>query len=575
MSLFHIFVNKNKKKIKEIDPEDIFLESTNLSNFDQDNFEGRFEKLIEKKLFYLIGISLVLVFSFFAYKASLIQVKDYEKWSNLADKNYLKKTPIFPSRGVIKDRNGEPLVWNEDISNSTNTIPNRFYAKDLGISSLLGYVSYPKKDKSGHFWQDDYIGSAGLEKKYNDILSGSNGEKVIEINANGTIAKDNILNKAIDGENVETNIDARLQKIFYNRLRDVVEAQGFDGGAAVMMDVNTGEVLSLVSVPDFDSNIYANATNTEDKIIKNKYLEDVRTPMLNRVINGSYVPGSVVKPFMAYAALYEGVIGEYDNIYSSGQLVIKNKYGGPDTIFRDWKAHGYVDARKAIAQSSDEYFYQIGGGYMDQKGLGINKIEKYMKFFGFASSTGIDFPSEKIGVVPSIEWKKKNFAEGDWLLGNTYHTSIGQYGFKTTPLELVRSIALIANGGKIVIPKIVNTKSETEEENQKSAQIDLSLDQKILKIVQEGMRGSAGESGTAHYFSDLPFKVNAKTGTAQLGFNNERVNSWSSGYWPSENPKYAFVFMMEDGPASNKVASSKVMRQVFGDILELAPEYTK
>jgi penicillin-binding protein 2 len=568
MSLLHIFVNKNKRNLKEIDPEDIFLESTNLSNFDQDNFEGRFERLIEKKLFYFISLFLVLIFGFFIYKASLIQVKDYQKWSNLADKNYLKKTPIFPSRGVIKDRNGEPLVWNEDIANSTNTIPKRFYITDSGLSSLLGYVSYPKKDKSGHFWQDDYIGSAGLEKKYNDLLSGTNGEKVIEINANGSVAKDNILNKATDGENIETNIDAKLQKIFYNRLKDVVEVQGFDGGAAVMMNVNTGEVLALVSAPDFDSNIYANATSAEDKIIKNKYLEDIKTPMLNRVINGSYVPGSVVKPFMAYAALYEGVIGEYDNIYSSGQLVIKNKYGGPDTIFRDWKAHGYVDVRKAIAESSDEYFYQVGGGYMDQKGIGINKIEKYMKFFGFASSTGIDFPAEKTGIVPSIEWKKKNFSEGDWLLGNTYHTSIGQYGFKTTPLELVRSIAAIANGGKILVPRIASTTEEVKY-------TDLNLDKKILKVIQEGMRMTSQEAGTAHYFSDLPFEVSAKTGTAQLGFNNERVNSWSSGYWPSENPKYAFVFMMEDGPASNKVASSKIMRQVFQDILELVPEYTK
>jgi penicillin-binding protein 2 len=262
------------------------------------------------------------------------------------------------------------------------------------------------------------------------------------------------------------------------------------------------------------------------------------------------------------------VIGEYDNIYSSGQLVIKNKYGGPDTIFRDWKAHGYVDVRKAIAESSDEYFYQVGGGYMDQKGIGINKIEKYMKFFGFASSTGIDFPAEKTGIVPSIEWKKKNFSEGDWLLGNTYHTSIGQYGFKTTPLELVRSIAAIANGGKILVPRIASTTEEVKY-------TDLNLDKKILKVIQEGMRMTSQEAGTAHYFSDLPFKVSAKTGTAQLGFNNERVNSWSSGYWPSENPKYAFVFMMEDGPASNKVASSKIMRQVFQDILELVPEYTK
>jgi penicillin-binding protein 2 len=276
---------------------------------------------------------------------------------------------------------------------------------------------------------------------------------------------------------------------------------------------------------------------------------------------------------MAYAALKEGVIDQYKNIYSSGQLVIKNKYDGPDTIFRDWKAHGYVDVRHAIAVSSDEYFYQVGGGFADQEGLGINRIEKYMKYFGFASSTGVDLPQEKSGIIPSISWKKKNFKEGDWLLGNTYHTSIGQYGFQTTPLELARNIALIANGGKMIIPKIAST-TENQKLNIENI-VDVGLDKSILKIVREGMELAVSDIGTAHYFKDLPFKVAAKTGTAQLGFKNERVNSWSTGYFPAENPKYVFVFMMEGGPSTNKVGASKMMRKVFTNILETSPQTFK
>lgn len=161
-----------------------------------------------------------------------------------------------------------------------------------------------------------------------------------------------------------------------------------------------------------------------------------------------------MKPFFAYAALAEKIITPEQNIYSSGQLVIENKYDGPDTVFKDWRAHRYVDMRKAIAQSSDEYFYQIGGGYKEQKGLGIARLNTYAKKFGFASTTGIDLPGEEFGVIPSPEWKKKVFDE-EWLLGNTYHSSIGQYGFQLTPLELVRAVSAIANGGYLVTPHIL------------------------------------------------------------------------------------------------------------------------
>jgi len=570
--LFNLF-KKRKYLNKDINPEDIFVDAKSGAQFDEDSFEGRFEKPINFGVY--LSVAGLAVFSIFAFtvKAYNVQILQSDTWKNIADNNYIKKTPEFALRGGVKDRNGVVLAWNETDKLTTVTdIPKRKYITGGGFSNLLGYVSYPKRDSSGNFWQDEYIGMDGIEKQYNDYLTGEKGERIVEVSANNKVVRDNIIKEPTDGASLTLNIDSRVQKYFYNHLKEVVDAQGFRGGSGVMMDVHTGEVIALVSYPEYDNNLYTNASTTEEKAIKKSYLTDKSTPMINRAIGSGFVPGSVVKPFIAYAALFEGVIDQYKNIFSSGQLVVKNKYGGPDTIFRDWKAHGYVDARKAIAQSSDEYFYQVGGGFQDQPGLGITRMEKYMKAFGFDTLTNIDLPQEKTGNIPDPEWKKKTFADGDWLLGDTYHASIGQSGYQTNAIELVRAIAAIANGGKLVVPKVASLNNGL---NDGKDIVDIKIDQSILQIIREGMHGSAGEGGTAHYFSDLPFTVAAKTGTAQLGFKNEFVNSWSSGYFPYETPKYAFVFMMEKGPASNTVASSKVMREVFQDILDNTPEYTK
>ena len=576
MSFLKISGRKNNV---EISPEDIFLDSRNLSGLATENAAASFKKPVLKDSLLFSLSFLIIMFSVFTYKAYTLQIRDTESWLAKAESNYTNKSPIFAYRGMIKDRNGVPLAWNDSLDSKleakTLAIPKRHYIESEGFSNLLGFVNYPKKDKSGIFWRDDYVGIDGLEKYYNTNLSGEKGERVVELNVKGEIVKDNTLNEAKEGEVLELNIDTKAQSIFYNRLKEVVDAQGFAGGSGVLMDVNSGEVIVAASYPDYNNNIFVNASGTAEQDVKENYLKDKKTPMLNRAISGLYTPGSVVKPFMAYAALNEGVIDQFKSILSTGKLIIKNRYDGPDTIFRDWKAHGYVDAREAIAVSSDEYFYQVGGGYKDQPGLGIKRIDNYMSMFGFASSTGVDFVSEKDGIIPTPEWKKKNFQEGDWLLGNTYHSSIGQYGFKTSPLGLARSIAAVANGGILVSPKIAKIK----EVNTIKKDINLNLDKKYLEIIQEGMHKAASTVGTAHYFEDLPFEVAAKTGTAQLGLKNEKVNSWSTGYYPYNNPgtspKYVFVFMMENGPSTNTVGASKIMRRVFQDMIDADMAYIK
>jgi penicillin-binding protein 2 len=350
-------------------------------------------------------------------------------------------------------------------------------------------------------------------------------------------------------------IDKDVQAKVYESIQSLAGEVGFSGGAGAIMDVTTGAVLALTSYPEYDNNLITNAVTDEEKEEVGKELASKSQKFLDRAVSGLYVPGSTVKPFFAYAALEEGVIEPTDYIYSSGALVIKNKYGGPDTVFKDWKKHGYVNMREAIAASSDEYFYQIGGGYQDQKGVGILKLKKYAELFGFSTTTGIDLPDEEHGVIPSPEWKKKVFDE-DWLVGNTYHSSIGQYGFQVTPLELLRATAAIANGGYLVTPHLV------EQETEKRTNINLNPNS--LKVIQEGMRMAVTEDiGTAKGLRLSGIEIAAKTGTAELGITKQQVNSWVTGYFPYDKPKYAFVFVMEKGKRSNLKGATFAARQTI------------
>jgi penicillin-binding protein 2 len=224
---------------------------------------------------------------------------------------------------------------------------------------------------------------------------------------------------------------------------------------------------------------------------------------------------------------------------------------------------------QAIAVSCDVYFYEIGGGYQNQKGLGIANIEKYSKLFGFGDPTGIDLPSEKEGIIPSPEWKIANFKGDPWRIGDTYHTAIGQYGFQVTPMEMARAVGAIANSGKLLTPHLIL--GDTVKEKQITV-LDLKKD--YFNIVQEGMR-QAVSTGTAVSLNVPYVEVAAKTGTAQLGVAKNKVNSWVIGFFPYKNPKYAFAIMMEAGPSTNGVGASSIMRQLLDWMSTNTPEYFK
>ena len=472
-----IFKKKLHVKNRSIDPDEIFLDSKNLPNFNTHQFEGRIERPISRKVLTSAYFFLVFVGLVFTYRVWDLQIVRGQSFKTRSENNSLIKTTIYADRGIIYDRNKTPLVWNT-INPETPDYSLRVYATSTGLSTTLGYLKYPTKDSKG-FYYDDFVAKDGIEKIYNEKLLGKNGVKIVETDVKGNIISESVLNAPDDGNGVTLTIDARLQKTLNRVLLDIADRAGYKGGAGVIMNIETGDILASSNFPEYDSQVMTSGGNDE-KI--NSWINSKNHPFLNRVISGLYTPGSIIKIFIAMGVLNEGVIDPKKEILSTGSIVVPNPFF-PDkpSTFLDWKAHGLVDLRRAIAVSSNVYFYEVTGGYKSQKGIGINNIEKYTKMFGFGTTTGVYFPGEKLGTIPSPEWKKKNFNGEDWRLGDTYNTSIGQYGFQVTPIQVVRAVGAMANGGKLLTPNYI-----LGNEVKIDGMVD--LDEKYFKIVKEGMR---------------------------------------------------------------------------------------
>lgn len=564
--------NKLERHNFLVEPDEIFLDSKNIGNFDRQQFEGRIEKPIPKRTILFVGFFFVLVAFIFGGRLSYLQISKGEAYFIRSESNTLDKVVIFADRGIIYDRNLKELAWNkteevlvEEITEDKSSVLQiRSYLKN-GFAHILGYVSYPARDNRDKLWQSDFIGKDGLEKEYNDELTGQNGSKIVETDAVGKTYSENIVNAPKRGVDLVTTIDSRLQKELFTLIKNLSESNSFNGGAGVIMDIRNGEMLVATSYPEYDSEVLSLGKDVK-KI--NEYLTDKRKVFLDRNISGLYTPGSIVKPFVAIGALAEGLIDEYKKILSTGSISIPNPYfPEQSTIFKDWKAHGWTDIKQAIAVSSDVFFYSIGGGFEDQKGLGISRIDEYSKMFGIGEKTGVDIPDEKSGVIPSPEWKILNFNGDPWRIGDTYHTSIGQYGFQVTPIQMVRAVGALANEGTLYTPHFILGDEDMEKIVEK-----VELKKEYYDIVHDGMR-QAVTYGTAVALNVPYVKVAAKTGTAQLGVLKNRVNSWTVGFFPYENPKYAFTILMESGPSNGSVGASSIMRQLLDWMSIYTPEY--
>jgi len=458
-------------------------------------------------------------------------------------------------RGAVvlsADLSGDQLIKLQSMTlPAISILPGfkRDYKDGEIFSSIVGYTGFADADDLMRFPDlgiRDLVGKTGVESFYNDVLLGQSGKLVKIRDSLGNILEEQEGEEPEIGDDVHLTIDADFQRYFYNRLQDGLRSLGRSSGAGIALDPQSGKVLALISLPSFDSNVFSDPGRSEDRI---DLLNSPLKPLFNRVVSGLYSPGSTIKPLDALAALAEGVITPDQKIFSPGFLDIPNPYN-PDqpTRYLDWRYQGYVDLSGAIAQSSNVYFYIVGGGLppgADVKeisggaqigGLGIDKLNDWWSKFNLGSPLGIDIPGERGGFLPNEENSER---DRGWLLGDTYNVSIGQGDLLVTPLQIVNYISAIANGGKVYEPFI----SELKKSDIIS---DFSYLSSSIEEVKKGMEESVSSNlGTAHLLDSLPFRVAGKTGSAQTN-NNTRENAFFVGYAPADDPEIAILILVEN-----------------------------
>lgn len=551
---------RRKKQYQAVEPDEILIDAQNLPGFDASQLEGRIERPIEGRAFRDFLILSIVIGVVFLLQLGRLQIVEADALKARAEANRLQQTLVIAERGRIVDRHGNALALN--TPNDELGFSTRSYPYGESTAHIVGYVSYPKRDQNDYWFQESTKGLAGIELVLDERLRGENGIEIKETSAIGETVSGSIVHIPQKGEEIHLSLDADLQKTLYEAIKERATNGSFVGGSGVVMDAHTGEIHALVSYPSFNAELVSSG---DDSDTISTYLADDSAPFLNRAVSGLYTPGSVVKPFVALAALEEDVITPEKSILSTGSLTVPNPYDPEKpTVFRDWKAHGWTDMREAIAVSSDVYFYEIGGGFEDQEGLGIGVIDSYMRKFGFGAPTNIALSGEEVGVVPNPDWKARMFNGERWFLGNTYHTAIGQYGFQTTPLQLARATAALVNGGYLVTP--------TLEKNKSGSRLRIDLNEEHVRVVREGMRLAVTE-GTAQALNVPGVEVAGKTGTAEVGVQKEFINSLIVGFLPYENPRFVFVVVMERADAGTLSGAPLVMNNVLNWMKEERAEF--
>jgi penicillin-binding protein 2 len=434
----------------------------------------------------------------------------------------------------------------------------------FSLSHVLGYTGKVSDDdiaKYGNGYTPiDYIGKAGLESSYESTLKGTSGEEKIQVDALGNEKKVISEQPAVDGSDLELSIDYDLQKKSEEFLQARLKAAKIDGKAVVIvMDPNNGEILTLISLPSYDNNLFARGITTDEY---GALVNAPDNPLFDRSISGEYPSGSTVKMVIAAGALQEKVITEHTTVDSTGGLRVGQWF------YPDWLAggHGITDVRKALAWSVNTFFYMIGGGYQNFVGLGVDRIDKYMWLFGLGAQTGIDLPDEAAGFVPTQAWKKQVRGE-NWYVGDTYHLAIGQGDLLVTPLQDANWTAVFANHGTLYQPHVVKAILTNNDQTVTPVQPKIirqnMVDPYNIEVVRQGMR-QAVTSGSAAKLQNLPVEAAAKTGTAQWSADPSSVpHAWFTCFAPYQNPQIVVTVLIEQG-----IEGSQISLNVADDILQ-------
>lgn len=568
-----------------------------------------------------------------------LQVGQHDYFIQRAESNRISQVPTAPNRGLILDRNGRILAENysaytlelargqtDDLeatlaevgrlieitpgqlrrfrrllaeSHEFETVPlkNRLtdeevailathryrlpgvevkarlfrnYQAGPGMAHVVGFIGrindgdlkrLRKEGREENYRGTAYIGKTGLEQSYENLLHGRTGFDQMEIDSGGRAVRMLTRIPSVPGKDLRLHLDVELQAV-------AEEAFGDYLGGLVALDPNTGGVLALVSKPGFDPNLFVDGIDPDTWRSLN---ESPDRPMVNRVLRGIYPPGSTIKPLMALAGLELGLRKPSDRMADPGYFSLPNS----SHRFRDWKreGHGVVDLRRSISQSCDIYYYQLA---VD---MGIERMHDYLAQFGLGEQTGIDLDGESAGLLPSPEWKQRRWKQ-PWYPGETVIAGIGQGYHLTTPLQLAAAVAMLANGGRRVEPRLVEAVRDPLAQTWQSlpgkVRGEVAIDPKNLEAVREGMMDVMRPGGTAAKAAlGAPYTIAGKTGTAQVvGIKQgasydasklamqHRDHALFIAYAPTENPTIAVAVMVENGGSGSGTAAP-IARAVF------------
>ena len=578
---------------------------------------GRDEKVSPFRLtavqYIILGVFLIL-----AYGLWRLQVVQSDFYLNLAEKNRIRNVPILAPRGKILDREGrtivdnypsftalllrdstrdlsgdaeliaaglhldpkevrerihhfsstpqyQPIFLKEDITpdelafieSHRNELPEldtimahrRLYPRNGFVAHLIGYVGEVSEDMLNQpQWElynpGDVVGKSGVELQYNQVLMGKNGSRQVVVNSHGKEMGELEEKPAEPGKPLKLTIDIDMQ---------IAAEQALEGhnGAIVAMDARTGEILAMASRPTFDPNDFAVRIKRDEWA---KLVNDDDHPLLNKAIQAQLAPGSVFKIIMATAGLQEGIAQDM-KVACNGGASFYGRY------FKCWvvaehRVHGVVDISKAIYQSCDVFFYTLA------ERLGIGRIAKYATLFGFGQKTGIDLPQEVSGVMPSEEWKIRNFKQ-KWYAGETISVGIGQGAVAVTPIQLARAIGGIASGGTLRRPHVTNPTDLPANVIPASGALDdtkvVPIDPSNWEIITDAMAGVVNPGGTAPSAHLQGIDFAGKTGSAQTISNTMKArlgaagkmkfkdNGWFAGVEPRRNPEIVVCALLEEG----------------------------
>lgn len=519
----------------------------------------------------------VLEFMYNKYELNNIGFSENEKLKIVALRYEIEVNifSLFNGVTIARDVSYESMAMIEEIGSELQGVAidvssKRLYPRGTLGAHMLGYVSSINSEEYAKLKNDGYtynssIGKMGIESTMEKYLKGTNGIKRTEVDSEGKIASEYVYKEAVSGNSVTLTVDYRLQKVAEDNLKLVINniatgAKGYkkhetaNAGAVVALDVNSGEVLAMASYPTFNPNEFVSGIKYAHW---KKISENTATPMFNRVISGTYSPGSTFKMLSALAGLDSGVITTTEKIRDNG----KYEYGNHPVcwIYSSYgTTHGSINVSNAIKVSCNCFFYEVG------RRMGITKLVEYAKMFGLGSKTGIELYGEATGSIAGANEKM------DWYLGDTLSAVIGQSYNSYTPLQLVNYIATLANGGKLnavsLVKNVVKNNNDRLDQDElkeylegitgvKFKENSLNLKPEYVDAVVEGMKSVTSEQGGTSYivFKNTDIQVAGKTGTAQV--SKGVPNGIFVGFAPIENPQIAVVAVVEHGDSGSAVAN--------------------